>query len=274
MGFKITYTTLFEVQLLHNYFLNDGGTTFASMDPAEQETQLGLYDISEFIDIIPSVDTATIMNGHKIVAKTTKSGLAVYCKVSEEDEDEPFITLEDELQLTFILKLKDSIFSNYTELDFSQVGPFYFGNVRPDTEPNTLGLITLENQNTLIDDDFRLSEDGADNLLASLTDFEARGLFGVIQLSMIGDTADVSILENDGSFQNDHKVYKVHFDNRKTLWRYISSSDNSTVFTTAATQPLTKYGYVEILDGTDSYPNPSASSIIIDNSDIFSEVYI
>ena len=274
MSFKTTYKQLTDVQVLHNYFLNDGETAFATMNTEQQGKQLEFYNISEFIEIIPSQQTMTVMAGHKLVFKKHRSGFLIYCKVTNNSLNTPFIALPNTLLLTFILKTKDSYFSNYTDFTEGVTDLFYFGNVKPNTEGNSFEYIAKSNQNKLVTDAYKLSSPGATAVLEQLDSQNRRAAFGVVQLHMSGDTANLSLLTNQGKLKNTIPIFKIHFNNRSTFWRYKRSTDDTEIFTTAQVQPLTKNGFVEVTHAGDTFPNPNANQLIPDNNNFFSEIYI
>jgi len=274
MSFDTTYKQLFEIQLLHNYFLNDGINIFLSMNDTDQKQQLKLYDISEFIEITPSQDTLEKMAGHRIVFKQHKSGFSAYCKIANNTQSTPFVKLPDNLSLKFVIKLKDAFFSNYTKLTAEGAGIFFFGNTKPSTEGVGFEYIAKSSQNKLITDTYKLSSIGSKAILEDLKGRNRIGVFGIAQFKMIGDTTNLSILTVGGNLKSQLPVFKIHFDNRATFWRYKRSIDDSEIFITAFPNPLTKYGFIEVTHNGDKFPNPNANHLIPDNNNFFSEIYI
>lgn len=274
MSFSTTYKKLFEVQLFHNYFLNDGATTFSSMTDADQKKQLKLFDLTDIIDIIPTQETSSKMAGHKIVFKIHESGLSAYCKIANGTTNTPFISLPDDLDLNFVLKIKDSLFGNYTKLSSGGTGIFYFGNSKPSTEGASFKYIAKSNQNILVTDDYKLSSAGSTALLANLKGSIGIGVFGIVQLSMKGDTVGLSILTSQGKLKTQMPTFKIQLDNRASFWRYKNASDDTEIFTTASPNPLTKFGFVEVIHAGEKYPNPNAGHLIPDNNNFFSDIYI
>ena len=74
MGFQITYRRLFEVDILHEYFLNQDGTPFSELPAAEQAKLLKKYDIRETINITPLARTAKLLTNYGLVFRTSKRG--------------------------------------------------------------------------------------------------------------------------------------------------------------------------------------------------------
>lgn len=83
MSFEFSYGLLFEVTLLHNYFLNNAEETYESMSPTDKEKMIQKYSIDSFISITPTTETASIIRNHKLLFKKTKTGFCVYVKVKE-----------------------------------------------------------------------------------------------------------------------------------------------------------------------------------------------
>jgi len=274
MAFNTTYKQLFEVKLLHNYFLNDGTVAFSSMNPVDQQKRLKPYDILEFVTIVPTRDTIEKMRGYNILFKTQKSGFSTYTKLEEGTQNTPFIVLPDDLNLKFILKLKDSFFGNYTNLAPGGTEIFYFGNSKPSTEGNSFKYIPKNTDNELITDEYKLSTNGSKAIMETLTGQQCINVFAVIELKMIGDDNSLNILTVSGDLRNQLPIFKIHFNNRQTFWRYKRVSDDTEIFTTAATNPLTKFGFIEVEHNGDKFPNPNANQIITDNNNFFSDIYI
>lgn len=274
MAFNTTYKPLFEIELLHDYFLNDGTVAFSTLSDTDKKKRLKLLDISAFIEVIPSQDTTDKMAGHKIVFKTHKTGLSAYCKLKASAQNTSFIPLPSDVALTFIMKVTDSFFENYTQLTTGGPNIFYFGNTKPTTEGGGFQYIAKSSDSTQVTDAYQLSAAGTTALLETLKGSNKIGVFGIIQLTMTGDTGDLSILTTQGDLKSQLPTFKIHFKNRETFWRYKRASDDSEIFTTATPNPLTKYGFVEVLHAGDTFPNPSANHLIPDNNNFFSEIYI
>lgn len=280
MSFNITYTLLFEVTFLHNYFLNSGENTYASMSGADKKKMLQNFDDDSFSTVTPTVETNNRLKNYKMAFKPTKTGFRVYTKVKEEDETDPYISIPPDLKLDFIVSIIDYQFENYTNLDFALKQIFLFSNVKPSTEPVTFKYIPKINDNILISDDFLISETTTNNFLSELHTQERQDVFGIISLTMKGDNNPKNIVDAMGKIVSPN--FKIHFDNRKTLWKYINRKDEITIETNKV-KPLTYSGFVEIDPVNDftpsepansQYPNPSVKSITKNNGDYYSEIFI
>ncbi|WP_406845348.1 hypothetical protein [Flavobacterium soyae] len=278
MSYSSTYGLLFQVTLLHNYFLNNGEETFASMTNADKEKMMQQFSADAFIAVMPALETNTVLKNYKMVFKKTKTGFGIYIKMK--DEFDPFIKVPADLNLKFLIKINDYQFENYTNLDFVLNQVFLFSNVRPLTEPVSFEYLPLINDNKLISNDYLVSEETTANLLSTLQPSEQQNVFGIISLSAKGDNSSGNIIDNSDKMISPN--FKIHFDNRKTFWRYINRKAGTIIKTTAA-KPLTRSGFVEIdpvndLDPSQpaesQYPNPSVKSITKINSDYYSEIFI
>lgn len=280
MSFNLTYGLLFEVTLYHNYFLNNGEDTYAGMSDANKKKMLQKFDSDSFATIIPTVETSTQLRNYKMAFKPTKTGFRVYIKVKENDEIDPFIRVPADLKLDFKISINDYQFENYTNLEFVLNQMFLFSNVKPSTEPITFKSIPKINDNILISSDYLVSQETTAHFLSELHTQERQDIFGIISLTMIGNTNPKDIINGLGKMLSPN--FKIHFDNRKTFWKYINRKA-ITEITTITVKPLTYSGFVEIDPLNDftsqqpadsQYPNPSVKSITKINSDYYSEIFI
>jgi len=258
---------------------------------SEKEKQLSEYLVSDFFTIQPTIKTGRNLQGHQLVHQLSDSELAVWAKVSETDETEPFISLNNDLSLSFLLKLNDNNFLNYTNLKLENANKiYYFSNKKPTTESVSFSIINLNGDSQFINENYILSETGANNELEMLSDIEKRNLFGIIKIYMKGDISTQDVTDVQGKITNPHKTYELLFENRKTTWRYFFDTDqkvknpddveeengNKKVLVTKKEQPLTQKGFVSIELGKVELPNPNSTFIKPNstNNIIFSEIYL
>lgn len=280
MSYTTTYGLLFEVTLLHNYFLNNGEKTFASMSTSDKEKMLKQFSTDAFISITPTLETNTVLKNYKMVFKKTKTGFSVYVKVKETNKLDPFIKISPDLNLSFLIQINDYQFENYTNLDFARNQLFLFSNVKPATEPVSFKYISKIDDNKLISNTYLVSEKTSANLIAALQPSEQQNVFGIVSLTIQGDNSSENIIDDFGKMVSPN--FEIHFDNRKTLWKYINRKAG-TVINTKTVKPLTRSGFVEIDPANDfdpsqpsenQYPNPSVKSITKIDSDYYSEIFI
>lgn len=291
MSFSIQYKQLFEVDLLHLFFLNKGNNQFFLMTADDQKAQLASYNVTSFIQIKPTNLTKQKIDGCKLVFKTTATGFSIWTKVSESDQHEPFIKFEDSFTLTFILQVKDSRFLNYTDLELSNAGKIYFfSNKRPLSEPPAFPLIQPYGIHVETGDSFILSNVGAFEQTRNFSVLEKNNLLGIVSICMKGENNTLDITDSLGKIRSPFMRYEILFGNRKTFWRYLFNTlqtvepgddvqvenGDAKILITKSGQPLTQNGFVSIELGEVELPNPDASLIKPNstNNKIYSEIYM
>ncbi len=123
MALTSTYSILFELKILHHFFLNRGVKHFSTMTEEEQAEALLYYDIADFFHITPSDLTTNDLARHQCLFKPTATGLIVGLKTEVDDgppkKHKPFQSLDNDLTFTFHIHLKDFNLLNYTALPLS-----------------------------------------------------------------------------------------------------------------------------------------------------------
>ncbi len=122
MSTRITYQSLFDLRLWHEYWLIEGGT------PARSPLY---YRVGDFLEIVPTANCQRLLNKYRWVFKQLDYGGSVQCSVDTRQNPAPtFIKVEERLQLDFIIKIKDVQFFNYSNLPFrdDQDLYLYFNN--------------------------------------------------------------------------------------------------------------------------------------------------
>lgn len=291
MSFSIQYKELFRVNVFHNYFLNRGEDEFRTMPDPEKAKQLNNYNFQSIVAVVPTKESWQNLNGHNLVFKTMNSGFTVWSKVTEADDSEPFISMVDDLDFTFIIQIRDSVFYNYTDLKLENAGKLYYlSNRRLDSEPNNFPLLDKSGGNFHVDEGFILSEDGKKQELEKLSISEKFNILGLIRIYMKGDKGSLHVTDAQGKIPSSAKNFEVVFKNRNTIWRYLFDSNqqvtggddvkrengNSKVLITKKTHPLTKSGFISVELGGVELPNPGVALIKPDaaNNKIFSEIYM
>jgi hypothetical protein len=261
------------------------------MSEAEKEKQLICYDVSNFFTVLPSTKSRHTIMGHQLVFKRSNSGFIVWAKISESNNNHPFLPLSDDLELSFLLKLKNHTFFNFSNLKFDYANKlFFFSNKRLNTEPDSFPLIKKSGNNSFISDNYALGSLSTSNLLGELNLDEKQNLFGIVNVAMKGHTSLLNITTNQGNIKNPFPVFAIIIENRKTFWRYFFKEDqqvdgsddvkkdegNSMQLITRQKQPLTASGFVSIQHGDVELPNPDAKLVKPDsfNNKIYSEIYM
>lgn len=140
----IHYKRLFEVRILHDYYLSEADlTSFYALNDSEKADFLNAsiardeYDVRNYLEIIPSASTRTVFHNFNFRMATIPSGFMVGVKVkprlNEAGEEEYLpttLTPADALRLGFHLRIKDPGFNTYTNLKIRRPAPasYFFSN--------------------------------------------------------------------------------------------------------------------------------------------------
>lgn len=100
------YKRLFEVRLLHHYWLDDGHTMFDNLIESRRNKLLLTYDCRTFIQVNPTSATVNTINALKGVFKQTSLGFLVAVPGS--------VNIPDDAVFSFVLTVTDASFNNYT----------------------------------------------------------------------------------------------------------------------------------------------------------------
>ncbi|MDN3670825.1 hypothetical protein QWY93_16005 [Echinicola jeungdonensis] len=279
------FRPILELSIYHNYFLNEGQNNFWAMDAEEKAERLKSYDWREIFEVTPTIKTQNILQGQNMVFYASKSGFKLGIKVKPEDEKIPYISLSPETGLTFLIQIRDPYFWNYTGLQWDQDSLLYFSNKTPDLpEPFSFERILMIQQNKLVNGDFVIKGNNRIDLLDKYTHQPSINLAGLIHIQMKGDTGQSSLINNNGKLKNNLPHFKIHFDNQKTIWKYINKKKAIEMETKNAL-PLTKYGYIQLDPQSDlkstppdvenyALPNPNPYRITLESNKIYSEIFI
>jgi hypothetical protein len=129
------YKTLFNINIYHSYFLDEGERTFFELNggnngatPLTDEEKKRLeeqYNINKFLSIQPTKETKKSLKNHRLLLRKHKKGIRVVSEILEvigkEGNQEvkrysPIITLPDSLTLTFHLKVHHPYFENFSNI--------------------------------------------------------------------------------------------------------------------------------------------------------------
>lgn len=135
------YQTLFNINVYHSYFLDEGervyfgGNGANQLSEEEKKNAEKAYELSEFLSILPTEDTQVKLKDHRLLYRKHAKGIRVLAETTEETEkvgvDEvprysPVIPLADDLELTFYFKVHDAFFENYSKLIERAAPQLYF----------------------------------------------------------------------------------------------------------------------------------------------------
>ncbi|MDR3525834.1 MAG: hypothetical protein P4L57_01045 [Rhizomicrobium sp.] len=104
------YTRLFEVRLLHHYWLDDGTTQFDALAADVQANRLLLYNMQPFFSVSPTPSTQRQLDGLRCIFKTTGAGFIVAAPSGT--------TIAATTQFAFMICVSDGQFFDYTAMGF------------------------------------------------------------------------------------------------------------------------------------------------------------
>jgi hypothetical protein len=115
------YKLLFEVRLLHHYWLDEGATIFDLIpDQARKDARLLQYDVRSFLSVAPTAATLEALKGLRGVVKNTALGFLGAVP------DNVVVPLD--LVFEFVVTVRNASFLNYTSrtLEPQKVSEFYY----------------------------------------------------------------------------------------------------------------------------------------------------
>lgn len=138
----MVYQTLFNINLLHAYFLDRGEKKYHSINPdpnkklkaKEKEEADKVYNSKTCIEIVPNRITQETIKDYRLMIRNHSKGMRVLTtslkEVAMEGNNEverysPLINLPNDLTLTFFVKITDKYFENYTEIIDKNTKKFY-----------------------------------------------------------------------------------------------------------------------------------------------------
>jgi len=106
---RVGYTRLFEVRLLHHYWLDDGATVFDAIgDPVAATRRLLAYNVRRLLSVEPSAATAAAIAGLRGVFRMT--GLGFLVAVPDDS------VMPSDATWKFFVTVTAADYSNYTAL--------------------------------------------------------------------------------------------------------------------------------------------------------------
>lgn len=107
--FKTKYVKLFEIKLLHHYWLDEGGQVYDQIsDQNSKSVRLKSYDVRSFLDLSPTGPTANTLTAYGGIAKKTAQGLVVAVPETT--------VLPNDTVFEWLVTVVDPDFFNYTAL--------------------------------------------------------------------------------------------------------------------------------------------------------------
>lgn len=265
MGFNKVYRSLFNVEILHHYFLDEGEEVYgASLDTSKMEVNLAAYQLSKFMDVKPTEKTLTTLRNLRSRFIQSNHGFQV---VTASDGDEPFIPFSSDLTFDFVARITDQFFENYTNITIDRSEPLFLTNQTPSS---SIEETAVPVRFCLLSDFETPLTNGATPTLPmveidiDLDDIDSRelvGAFAVIRIHLTGEVGEITLTNGADEFNGTLPEVNLIFENRSTTWKYHRSKDSVQVHASVGEKPLTKNGYITMNDGATDYPNPSARMI-------------
>ena len=156
------YTTLFNINIYHSYFLDEGERSFFELNggnngvtPLTEKEKKVLerhYDIADYLTIVPAQETKDKLKNHRLLLRNHAKGIRILNETIQETAEEnnvevtrysPIITLSETLTFTFYIKVHDAYFENYSKI----------------VEKNQHQLYLLSNKNTTVTNIFETTSE-------------------------------------------------------------------------------------------------------------------
>ncbi|OLT62716.1 hypothetical protein [Moorena bouillonii] len=101
------YKPLFELSIIHDYYRDE---------------------VCPDLSVEPTPECRRVLRGHRLIVKNKVNGLVVIAPV--DSEQKPWVYLADNLRFTFILKIKNQDFIDFTDIDWKPVDnvSYHFSN--------------------------------------------------------------------------------------------------------------------------------------------------
>ena len=205
------YKTLFNINIHHGYFLDNGQEKFLTsnnngMSPEAKKEALQNYNFSKYLEISPTKSTQVILKNYRLLIKGDNQGFRVLVSTLEEVQDKfaPIIKLEDELTLTFQLKATDPYFYNYTQsTQLTNDRMYLFTNKKPAGESNDFETI-FENSDGKIDGSFLLKEASTRTLVRAIAEEDEQ----ITRQFSIAN--EINVIETDDTLTNGEKTTLIN----------------------------------------------------------------
>ncbi len=251
----MNYTTLFEMRIRHDYFLNKGTTLFFQMNAAEQQEQLLNYDLNRFLEIIPTDATRLLLKNQRMFFRVSQDCLRVGVETTEGDSSEPVIAIAESASLNFIIRLKDPHFPYYTNLDFGNNAFILLTNEAPATQP-ALPLVKRVPQSDVMEyitDTSFMNQATTAAYTADIPQETLIGTVGFISVKMKTTDSNYTIIDTPVKIHTNGRSFYAFVQNTSHFWKYKKSSDAS-VFRSSTKLPLVQNGFIELDPGTALVP--------------------
>ncbi|WP_339921862.1 hypothetical protein [uncultured Cyclobacterium sp.] len=280
------YKKLFSIKVHHAYHLNSGDIEYEDLEDNLKQLNLRKYNWQDFISISPTRATEKFFKRFQLLFKYTNEELIVFARVSEQNVQESFIPLEQDLVLEFLINYNDPYFENYTDINPLSEEKILLSNFLPTHfQGIDFDLLPLESEDRMFSNNFLVPSESIDSyFIDSWSQTAGAHAKGLLLIRMQGENGNLNVTNLNGTLKLNPTVFKLHFNNRSTFWTYLQNA-NKISATTNSLKPLTKNGFVQIQSDSDfdepndnlselQFPNPSVERIKIEANNYYSEIYI
>lgn len=163
----MSYQKLFGVEIFHDYYQDKICSDFT---------------------LEPTPACEKIIKGHRLILKNKINGIQVIARFNEGGE--PWIQIAENVKFTFVLKLKNANFVEFTELA---------------AQPNSSSIYLFKNQNTIGNEALELGRKLQEHSKFALSG--GYGVWGIVEINY-----------NSSFPQKDN--YKITFKAKKQHWKY------------------------------------------------------
>ncbi len=128
---KLSYETLFELNIIHHYHLDNGQDIYDTLSDKEKFAFSKRYRVPDFMDIYPTQATKKMLGSYHILCKGTGDGIIAGVRYkTEAGKKIPEVMPGNTHCFSFGIRINDPLFANYTILPLQSLPGmvYYFTN--------------------------------------------------------------------------------------------------------------------------------------------------
>lgn len=247
------YKTIFNINMQHAYFLDQGNKKFSptvgdeTMTLKEKTEALKNYDIISYLKLLPTQTTKAIIKNHRMMTIPHKQGFKLVTNALEKTilgnkKYKPQVPLEDDTVLTFAIYTTDPNFNNYTEIAATLEHKLYLlSNTVTSLET---AITNIFDGGGTLDTNYLMSENDTRTIIQTIIDEEEKVSNTITQFSLsnsittIKNDDTLTTIEKDAEIETVLNQYiikekrnglvgyfrlKVKGDNDKNLFQFIGN---------------------------------------------------
>lgn len=136
MAFSITYRPLFEIRIVHGYYLPDVDDFLNAGATQNDILRSVAYNIQNDVALFPTDACQRLMDGHHMIFKPTALGATIWIETEQRDTGNayyPVIPIAAETAFDFKLRLKEPYWGNRSRFRLrpNVKAKYYFSNWKP-----------------------------------------------------------------------------------------------------------------------------------------------